>query len=140
MFKIFWFSIYSGSILSNIEHFSIEIKSAMNWYSFINSHFQIQRADICDDQAEPCDILGLCNIGGMCNPKSSCSINKDNGLSVALTIAHEIGHSLNAEHNEPHCQSNNQSYIMNSHLNLNAPEAEFLWSSCSSEAITDFLE
>ena len=35
---------------------------------------------------------GLAELGTMCDPRRSCSINEDNGLSTAFTIAHEIGH------------------------------------------------
>jgi len=35
---------------------------------------------------------GLAELGTMCDMKRSCSINEDNGLSTAFTIAHEIGH------------------------------------------------
>ena len=35
---------------------------------------------------------GLAELGTMCDMHRSCSINEDNGLSAAFTIAHELGH------------------------------------------------
>lgn len=37
-------------------------------------------------------LLGLAELGTVCDPYRSCSINEDNGLSTAFTIAHELGH------------------------------------------------
>lgn len=36
--------------------------------------------------------LGVANVGGMCRPDRSCSVNEDNGITLAHTIAHELGH------------------------------------------------
>ena len=52
----------------------------------------LHRIDVCADSNEPCDTLGIARLAGMCDPSLSCSVNEDNGLSLALTIAHEIGH------------------------------------------------
>lgn len=35
---------------------------------------------------------GLAELGTMCDPSRSCSIVEDNGLGVAFTVAHELGH------------------------------------------------
>ncbi|XP_028392169.1 A disintegrin and metalloproteinase with thrombospondin motifs 3-like [Dendronephthya gigantea] len=40
---------------------------------------------------------GFARRGGMCS-RSSCSIIKDHGFSSAMTIAHEVAHSLGASH------------------------------------------
>lgn len=37
-------------------------------------------------------LSGLAELGTVCDPYRSCSINEDNGLSTAFTIAHELGH------------------------------------------------
>jgi thrombospondin motif-containing protein 12 len=47
---------------------------------------------MCANSNQPCDTLGLTSLGGMCDPSRSCNINEDTGLTLALTIAHEIGH------------------------------------------------
>lgn len=36
--------------------------------------------------------LGVANVGGMCRPDRSCSVNEDNGITLAHTITHELGH------------------------------------------------
>ncbi|XP_035677363.1 A disintegrin and metalloproteinase with thrombospondin motifs 20-like [Branchiostoma floridae] len=51
----------------------------------------ITRQDICRSSRK-CDTLGLAELGTMCDPFRSCSINEDNGLSAAFTVAHELGH------------------------------------------------
>ena len=38
----------------------------------------------------------------MCNPGSACIVNQDSGLTLAHTIAHEMGHTLNLPHTEDH--------------------------------------
>ena len=35
---------------------------------------------------------GMAFLHGMCDPKKRCSVSQDNGLNVAFTVAHEIGH------------------------------------------------
>lgn len=52
----------------------------------------ITRKDICAKQNAPCNTLGVAHVGGMCNSNRSCSVNEDNGITLAHTIAHEMGH------------------------------------------------
>lgn len=52
----------------------------------------ITRKDICSRQDVPCGTLGVAHIGGMCKTGKSCSVNEDNGITSAHTIAHEMGH------------------------------------------------
>ena len=35
---------------------------------------------------------GMAFLHGMCDPQKRCSVSQDNGLNVAFTVAHEIGH------------------------------------------------
>lgn len=35
---------------------------------------------------------GLSQVNGLCTKDKSCNVNEDNGLTLAYTIAHEIGH------------------------------------------------
>lgn len=50
------------------------------------------RVDICSKSDKPCGTLGVAHVGGMCDQDRACSVNQDNGLSVAHTVAHELGH------------------------------------------------
>lgn len=50
----------------------------------------VTRKNICS--AEGCSTLGVANVGGMCRPDRSCSVNEDNGITLAHTITHELGH------------------------------------------------
>ena len=37
---------------------------------------------------------GYAPVAGVCDPGRSCSLNRDEGLSSAFIIAHELGHIL----------------------------------------------
>ena len=52
----------------------------------------VTQKDFCLDNN--CDIQGYGNQGAICQPEISASVNENNGLSLAFTIAHEIGHKL----------------------------------------------
>lgn len=52
----------------------------------------VTRKDICARKDTPCNTLGVAHIGGMCNSNRSCSVNEDNGITLAHTITHEMGH------------------------------------------------
>jgi len=85
--------------------------------------------------------LGLAELGSICDPIRSCSVVEDNGLSVAFTIAHELGHLLNAPHDGEHntCnEMNNQVHIMTPTFSIKYKT--WTWSSCSRKYITEFIE
>lgn len=44
--------------------------------------------------SNPLSILstGIAYLGGACSPKRKCVLAEDNGLNLAFTIAHELGH------------------------------------------------
>ena len=103
----------------------------------------------------------------MCQPSRSCNINEDTGLGLAYTIAHELGHksvsnqlhppplfpppcpppltpfhsSFGAVHDGTgECSlGTHHQHIMSPHL-MASSHAPVLWSKCSREAITKFLE
>lgn len=52
----------------------------------------ITRKDICARKNVPCNTLGVAHVGGMCKTEKSCSVNEDNGITLAHTITHEMGH------------------------------------------------
>ena len=62
----------------------------MKWKQFIVN--LVFRRDICLGMDKPCGTLGLAQVSGMCSKDRSCNINEDTGLSVAYTVAHELGH------------------------------------------------
>lgn len=72
----------------------------------------------------------------MCEIENSCNVNHHNGLAVAFTIAHEIGHNLNAEHDTDNCSGSNT--LMQETINFSS--SSFEWSNCSRESIQLFLE
>lgn len=52
----------------------------------------LHRKDICARQNSPCSTLGVAHVGGMCQMERSCNVNEDNGITLAHTITHEMGH------------------------------------------------
>ena len=59
---------------------------------FFFGFFFLRRYNICTRLNEPCSTLGLAEVAGMCQSYRSCSVNEDTGLSLAYTVAHELGH------------------------------------------------
>lgn len=101
----------------------------------------LTRRDICLGMNKPCGTLGLAQVSGMCSKDRSCNINEDTGLSVAYTVAHELGHNFGMEHdglgNKCKYAINDDRYIMSPTQSLsNHP---YMWSSCSRAYIRKFL-
>ncbi|KAM7285749.1 hypothetical protein ISCGN_032634 [Ixodes scapularis] len=79
------------------------LKSFCRWQRFVNpsdeSHpnhhdlaILVTRFNMCAPGLELCSTLGLAEVAGMCQPQRSCNVNQDSGLTLAYTIAHEMGH------------------------------------------------
>lgn len=100
----------------------------------------VTRKNLCSD-SNKCDTLGLAELGSICDAERSCSVVEDNGLSVAFTIAHELGHLLNAPHDgeQNECTAdNNKVHIMTPTFSIKYKK--WTWSSCSRMFITEFVE
>uniref|UniRef100_A0A8C1V9R8 ADAM metallopeptidase with thrombospondin type 1 motif 7 n=1 Tax=Cyprinus carpio TaxID=7962 RepID=A0A8C1V9R8_CYPCA len=101
----------------------------------------ITRKDICAAINKPCETLGLSHVAGMCQPLRSCSINEDTGLTLAFTIAHELGHNFGIQHdgNGNDCEPiGKRPFIMSPQLLYGTSPPN--WSRCSREYITRFLD
>ena len=56
--------------------------------------FCLCRRNLCSVVNSSCETLGLAHVAGMCQPHRSCNVNQDTGLSLAFTVAHELGHKF----------------------------------------------
>ena len=100
----------------------------------------ITRRDLCSTPPQ-CDTLGLAELGSVCDPQRSCAVIEDNGLSSAFTIAHEIGHLLNAPHDgdDNECTEDKDNvHVMTPSFSISSKI--WTWSSCSRKYITEFLD
>uniref|UniRef100_S4RD10 Peptidase M12B domain-containing protein n=1 Tax=Petromyzon marinus TaxID=7757 RepID=S4RD10_PETMA len=60
----------------------------------------VSRTDFCVHTDEPCDTVGIAFLGGMCSDLRKCVIAEENGLGLAFTIAHELGHNMGMGHDD----------------------------------------
>ncbi|XP_057290630.1 A disintegrin and metalloproteinase with thrombospondin motifs 6-like [Hydractinia symbiolongicarpus] len=102
----------------------------------------LTRYNICADDKQPCDMLGLTQTGGMCNWPYSASVNEDNGLPLVYTVTHSIGHSLGMNHDGGEsseiCPDN--TFIMSSTISPDYKNTRNIWSRCSRNYLKQFLK
>uniref|UniRef100_H2YTT5 Peptidase M12B domain-containing protein n=1 Tax=Ciona savignyi TaxID=51511 RepID=H2YTT5_CIOSA len=101
----------------------------------------LTRRNICSRSNKSCETLGLAHVAGMCQSHRSCNVNQDTGLSLAFTVAHELGHNFAMHHDGQFnsCKPDETSpRVMTPHLTSN--NLPMQWSTCSREYITRFLD
>lgn len=103
----------------------------------------LTRKDICAKRFSACDTVGMAFLHGMCDPKKRCSVSQDNGLNVAFTVAHEIGHNLGAYHdgdgNTCPDSAGLTPHLMSSRWLARNRRGTMKWSWCSKAYIKSFL-
>ncbi|XP_039272009.2 A disintegrin and metalloproteinase with thrombospondin motifs 7-like isoform X1 [Styela clava] len=101
----------------------------------------LTRQEICSQSNKSCETLGLAHVAGMCQSHRSCNVNQDTGLSVAYTVAHELGHNFAMHHDGQlnDCRpSPKYNHVMAPHITSSS--LPMVWSSCSRKYITRFLD
>uniref|UniRef100_A0A8C8SR93 ADAM metallopeptidase with thrombospondin type 1 motif 17 n=1 Tax=Pelusios castaneus TaxID=367368 RepID=A0A8C8SR93_9SAUR len=91
----------------------------------------VTRTDFCVHKDEPCDTVGIAYLGGVCSAKRKCVLAEDNGLNLAFTIAHELGHNMGMSHDDDHLSCAGRSHIMSGEWVKGRNPSDLSWSSCS---------
>ncbi|XP_058636642.1 A disintegrin and metalloproteinase with thrombospondin motifs 17 isoform X1 [Onychostoma macrolepis] len=99
----------------------------------------VTRTDFCVHKDEPCDTVGIAYLGGTCSSKRKCVLAEDNGLNLAFTIAHELGHNMGMSHDDDHASCMGHSHIMSGEWVKGRNPSDLSWSSCSHDDLEKFL-
>ncbi|XP_076380683.1 A disintegrin and metalloproteinase with thrombospondin motifs 7 [Megalopta genalis] len=100
----------------------------------------VTRHDICS-RGTNCNLLGLAYVGTVCAPNKAGAINEDTGLTLGITVAHELGHSLGCAHDEggpnacPPQDSDQSYYVMSPYIFF----FTIRWSPCSTKFMTELF-
>uniref|UniRef100_A0A670KJC4 ADAM metallopeptidase with thrombospondin type 1 motif 19 n=1 Tax=Podarcis muralis TaxID=64176 RepID=A0A670KJC4_PODMU len=78
-------------------------------------------------------------LNGMCSEKRKCIIAEDNGLNLAFTIAHEMGHNMGINHDNDHPSCADGLHIMSGEWIKGQNLGDVSWSRCSREDLERFL-
>ncbi|KAM4875856.1 A disintegrin and metalloproteinase with thrombospondin motifs 19 [Thomomys bottae] len=121
-----------------------EIHSEMStrWGDDLNSvdaAILITRKDFCVHKDEPCDTVGIAYLNGICSEKRKCIIAEDNGLNLAFTIAHEMGHNMGINHDNDHPSCAEGLHIMSGEWIKGQNLGDVSWSACSKQDLERFL-
>uniref|UniRef100_A0A3B4AHZ0 Uncharacterized protein n=1 Tax=Periophthalmus magnuspinnatus TaxID=409849 RepID=A0A3B4AHZ0_9GOBI len=68
-----------------------------------------------------------------------CVLAEDNGLNLAFTIAHELGHNMGMSHDDDHASCTGHSHIMSGEWVKGRNPSDLSWSSCSRDDLENFL-
>ncbi|KAJ0001900.1 hypothetical protein NQD34_001696 [Periophthalmus magnuspinnatus] len=99
----------------------------------------VTRTDFCVHKDEPCDTVGIAYLGGVCSSRRKCVLAEDNGLNLAFTIAHELGHNMGMSHDDDHASCTGHSHIMSGEWVKGRNPSDLSWSSCSRDDLENFL-
>ncbi|XP_042270160.1 A disintegrin and metalloproteinase with thrombospondin motifs 17 isoform X1 [Thunnus maccoyii] len=99
----------------------------------------VTRTDFCVHKDEPCDTVGIAYLGGVCSAKRKCVLAEDNGLNLAFTIAHELGHNMGMSHDDDHATCTGHSHIMSGEWVKGRNPSDLSWSPCSRDDLGNFL-
>ncbi|XP_075826950.1 A disintegrin and metalloproteinase with thrombospondin motifs 19 [Microtus pennsylvanicus] len=105
----------------------------------VDAAILITRKDFCVHKDEPCDTVGIAYLNGMCSEKRKCIIAEDNGLNLAFTIAHEMGHNMGINHDNDHPSCADGLHIMSGEWIKGQNLGDVSWSRCSKEDLERFL-
>ncbi|XP_014212898.1 A disintegrin and metalloproteinase with thrombospondin motifs 7-like isoform X2 [Copidosoma floridanum] len=102
----------------------------------------VTREDICSRANTPCSTLGVAHVAGMCQSDRSCSVNEDNGITLAHTITHELGHNFGMYHDTEKigCSKKEGDKLHVMTPSFEADTVGVAWSKCSRRDITNFLD
>ncbi|KAG8440720.1 hypothetical protein GDO86_006459 [Hymenochirus boettgeri] len=98
------------------------------------------RTDFCVHKDEPCDTVGIAYLGGACSSKRKCVLAEDNGLNLAFTVAHELGHNMGMNHDDDHPSCAGRSHIMSGEWVKGRSPSDLSWSTCSRDDLENFLK
>ncbi|XP_041031045.1 A disintegrin and metalloproteinase with thrombospondin motifs 17 isoform X1 [Carcharodon carcharias] len=99
----------------------------------------VTRTDFCVHKDEPCDTVGIAYLGGACSAKRKCVLAEDNGLNLAFTIAHELGHNMGMSHDADHSSCAEHFHIMSGEWVKGKNPSDLSWSTCSHDDLETFL-
>ncbi|XP_035870816.1 A disintegrin and metalloproteinase with thrombospondin motifs 19 isoform X3 [Phyllostomus discolor] len=120
----------------------IHLEMSTSWgedAASVDAAILITRKDFCVHKDEPCDTVGIAYLSGMCSEKRKCIIAEDNGLNLAFTIAHEMGHNMGISHDNDHPSCADGLHIMSGEWIKGQNLGDVSWSQCSKEDLERFL-